>query len=383
MQRLTVAEVADTRSLEALAADWRDLEARARERCFFSSWDWTASWLESFRGERRLVALVAREEDRLVGVLPLLQKKWRAPLSRPRLEFAANEQSPCACILHEGPSAPVIGAVLEHLARTRGRSSLRLPLLPDGAEAHAALREQAAARDLRVFERPGRRSTRIRVGSSWAAYLATRSKHTQREWRRKTKKLHEAGRVETRVVTSRAELPGALQDVLEIEARSWKNETGTSFQREAGVEAFYRRLAERCADRGVLRLALLYLDGRPAAHCLAVVHAGELLALKTSFDRGLAALSPGLALMLTLCEEAFAEGLAAIDLLGHPDRWKTEMANEERLHLDVCVFPRGLLGCEACAFVEERVEPALRRRLPSRVTSLGQRALAGLRAQHP
>jgi CelD/BcsL family acetyltransferase involved in cellulose biosynthesis len=383
MQRLTVAEVADPESLEALAAEWTDLEARARERCFFSSWDWTASWLESFRGERRLVALLAREEDRLVGVLPLLERRWRAPLSRPRLEFAANEQSPCACFPHEGSCATVIGAFLDHLARTRGRSSLRLALLPEGAEAHAALREQAAARDLRVFERPGRRSTRIRVEGSWAGYLATRSKHTQREWRRKTKKLHEAGRVETRVVTSRAELPGALQDVLEIEAHSWKHETGTSFQKEAGVEAFYRRLAERCADRGVLRLALLYLDGRAAAHCLAVVHAGELLALKTSFDRALAGVCPGLALMLTLCETAFGEGLAAIDLLGHPDRWKVEMANEERLHLDVCVFPRGLVGCEACAFVEERVEPVLRDRLPSRVTSLGRRALARLRAHHP
>lgn len=380
--RLSIDEVSDQAALAALTGEWNDLMGRAREGSFFASWEWMAAWLESFQGDRPLAALLARRGSTLVGILPLLVGYRRWAWGRRGLETAMNEQSPSEIFLCEGDPAPALEAFLEHVSRTRGRVALSLPLFPAGSPAVAALREIAARSRFRVFEKPSRCSTRIRIQTSWEGYLATRSKHTQKEWRRKRKRLDEAGRVDTRTVTAREDLPNALADVLEIESHSWKHETGTSFQKEAGVEHFYSRLAELCADRGWLRLSLLYLDGRPAAHCFGVVHGNELLALKTSFSRELASLSPGLALMLCVSEQAFREGLAAVDLLGHPDRWKTEMANEERAHVDLCIFPRGLVEYEAHAFLEGRVEPFLRERLPPRVTRAGQRVLARLRHHH-
>lgn len=378
--RLLVEEVSDREALAALAAQWEDLIGRAREASFFSSWEWMAAWLESFQGERPLAMLLARSGSTLVGILPLLGGYRRWAWGRSGLEAAMNEQSPNGSLLYDGDPAPVLKAFLDHLSRTRGPAALNLPLFPAGSPAVTALRGIAAASRFKVFERPSRCSTRILVQTSWDGYLATRSKHTQKEWRRKRRRLDQAGRVETRTVTTREELPSALKEVLEIECHSWKHETGTSFQREAGVEHFYSRLAALCADRGWLRLSLLYLDGRPAAHCFGVVHGNEFLALKTSFDRELASLSPGLALMLCVSEQAFRDGLAAVDLLGDPDRWKTEMANEQRPHVDLCVFPRGLVECEACAFLEGRVKPFLRKRLPARVTRAGQRVLARRRS---
>jgi CelD/BcsL family acetyltransferase involved in cellulose biosynthesis len=242
-----------------------------------------------------------------------------------------------------------------------------------------ALGKLESRNPVRVHGTASRCSTRIVVQGSWEDYLATRSKHTQREWRRKRKRLDEAGAVEIRTVRTAEDLPRGLEEVLDIESRSWKHVEGTSFQREAGVEEFYRRLAGRCAARGWLRLSLLYLAGRPTAHCLAVVHGNEMLALKTSFDASLANLSPGLALMLALCEQAFRDGLGAIDLLGHPDRWKLEMATDQRTHVDLCVFPRGLMRCEMCVAYEDKIEPVLREKLPPRIADIGRRALARLR----
>lgn len=378
--QLAVEEVSDRAAVASLAPEWEDLIGRTGRACFFSSREWLDAWLASFRTEQPLALLLARRGSTLVGLLPLLEgtRGWLCGGSG-GLEGPVNEQTPCGSLLCEGDPAPILAAFLGHVRRTRGRVPLHLPLFAaDGAPVQA-LREIAAEGRYRVAEKPSRCSARVLAHGSWSDYLATRSKHAQREWRRKRKRLDEAGRVEIRTVTAAAELPGALQEVIDVESRSWKHGEGTSFQRETGVEDFYRRLAEGCAARGWLRLFLLYLDGRPAAHCFAVVYGGELLALKTSFAAELANLSPGLALMLAVSELAFGEGLAAVDLLGHPDRWKLEMANEQRPHVDLCVFPRAHVRCGACVFLEERVEPILKEKLPPRVAQAGRELLARVR----
>jgi len=377
--RLTVEEVGDRAALDAFAGEWMALDGRATEANFFSTWEWVSSWLDSFHDGRPLAVLFARRAGRLVGVLPLVPGT-RGRLCRVGLQTPANAQTPGGGPVYEGPPAPVLGAFVEHVRRTRGRIGLKLPLLAADSRAVAAVDEVATSHRCGLHRRPSRSSSRIVVRGSWADHVATRSKHVQREWRRKRKRLEEAGRAETRLVTAPADVPAALREILEIESRSWKHEEGTSFQREAGVADFYGRLAVRCAARGWLRLSLLYLDGRPAAHCLAVVHGGELLALKTSFDSQLASLSPGLALVLAVCEQAFAEGLAAIDLLGDPVRWKSELANEERAHVDVCVFPRGTARCEACVLLRERLLPSVRRGLSPRAKRVGRRLVAALRS---
>lgn len=376
---LQVEEIAEAAALVALGGEWGDLASRAERPSFFSTWEWTQAWLESFQGSRRLVLLLVRSGGRLVGVVPLLEGRGRWLRGKPGLELAVNKHSPSAGLLCEGDPLPVLAAALDHLLRTRGRTGIYCPLVLAASPVAAAIRELGRSGRLKVLEKESRCSHRIRIETSWEGYLATRSKHAQKEWRRKRRRLAEAGEVEMRLVASPDALPRALDDVLAIESHSWKHDSGTSFLRESGVESFYSRLAEVCAARGWLRLHLLYLDGRPAAHCYAVVYGNELLALKTSFDQRLAHLSPGLALMLSLCENAFGDGLAAVDLLGHSDRWKTEMANEDHPHVDLCAFARGHLACEVSALVEERIKPALRRRLPRPFRERASRVLARLR----
>jgi CelD/BcsL family acetyltransferase involved in cellulose biosynthesis len=376
---VAVEEVSDRAALDALAGEWASLDDRAADPNFFSTWEWMSSWLDSFHESRPLSVLLARRDGSLVGVLPLVGGTG-GRLCRVGLQTPANAQTPVGGLAYEGSPAPILAAFVEHIRRTRGRVALKLPLLASDCAAVAVSDEVAASHGSGLHRRPSRSSSRIVVRGSWADHVATRSKHVQREWRRKRKRLEDAGRVEARLVTAPADVPAALREILEIESHSWKHEEGTSLQREAGVADFYARLAERCAARGWLRLSLLCLDGRPAAHCLAVAYGGELLALKTSFDSRLASLSPGLALVLAVCEQAFAEGLAAIDLLGDPVRWKREIANEERAYVDVCVFPRGLVRCEACVLLRERLGPALRTSLPPSVKRVGRRLVAPLRS---
>jgi CelD/BcsL family acetyltransferase involved in cellulose biosynthesis len=233
----------------------------------------------------------------------------------------------------------------------------------------------------RLAARAARRSLVIEARSGWEEYLGPRSKHLRSKWRRKKRRLDASGRVTVIGVSSPEELERFLPCVERVEARSWKDGSGSSLAADPACRRFYFELARRAARRGWLRLHLLLLDGQPAAYVLGIAYANELLALKTSYDGFLARFSPGQALMLAVLEASAREGLQAVDLLGFPARWKTEMANGERAHVDLCLFRRGSIDCVSCAFIQRRVKPFARARLPG-IASLANRGLGFLHHRH-
>jgi CelD/BcsL family acetyltransferase involved in cellulose biosynthesis len=372
-----VEEVREPSALARHADEWRALAERASEGGLFLTWEWVAAWLDHFRGERALVVLFVREGTRLVGVLPLLEERVGFLRSGRRLVGAANSQSPRAGLLCEGETEIVVSALIEHLRSTR--RSLRLLLPFHEAESHLAGALPAAARGFGVLTRFSRRSPVVRVGQGWDAYLKTRSKQTRRAWQRKRRHLEQGGRSRYRVVTDPKDAASAMTEVFEIERHSWKEDTGTSFTADPALEPFYLDFAERCAARGWLRLHLLYVNDAPVAHVFAARYRGELLAIKSSYDQRFRDLSPGINLMLTFLEQAFAEGVEAVDLLGEEARWKAEMANESRICEDSFVFTRGLPDGEARLLLETWLKPLLRRYVPW-IFDLKRRLVDGRRA---
>lgn len=362
--RLRVEEVTDTAGLLRVAPEWRALAEAGWPGGFFQSWEWTSSWLEAFQHTRRIECLLVRDGSRLVGVLPLLSQPLGLLRGRSGLGATANEETPSTGMCCPGEPDPIVRALLDHLLLTRPRLRLTLPRVPKDAPFYSSLCSQAPALGLGVVRREARRSPVVDIQGTWEQYLDTRSKHTRKEWRRKSRRLEEGGSSEVVLVTRPEDLERVLPDLEEIEKRSWKEEAGTSLFADQDHQRFYAELARRCAARGWLRLHLLYVDARPAAHVFGVAYANEFLALKTSYDRERASLSPGVTLMLTTLEGAFRDGRSALNFLGSPSRWKAEMANGEQAHVDVCLFRRGLLDCETCAFVEQQVKPFARRRVP-------------------
>jgi len=361
---LRVDELKGLDELRGYAPEWRGLVAEADTADFFQTWEWTESWLEAFCEPQSLLTLFVRQGPRLVAAVPILEALPRCSAQGRGFSLAANGQSPRSALLHAGALEPVVGAVYSHLRRRAGRPIVfSSPSCAGGSSLFQGLQQAAARNGLGSVARPVRRSPRLAITGTWPDYLKARPSHVRTEWRRKRRRLEAAGKTRFELVTHGG-VEAALGDVFEIERHCWKEEQGTSLNSEPGVGDFYRGLARRCAERGWLRLHLLRLDERPVAYTFAVAYAGELLALKTSYDSRLRSASPGIVLMLSALEQAFAEGMTAVDFLGDAARWKAEMASAATELHDVCLFSRGVLKCEVCRQLEVRVRPFVKGRLP-------------------
>jgi hypothetical protein len=168
-------------------------------------------------------------------------------------------------------------------------------------------------------------------GLSFRDYLAGRPAVLRNTFRRKDSRLARAGTVRMAIVRGGAALGPALGQYEQVYAASWKP--------AEPHPAFIRRLARELAAAGALRLALLYLDGRPIAAQLWIVRCGRAILYKLAHDRGCDALSPGTMLTMRMLERLLDdERVSELDLGAGDDPYKRLWASCRRQRCGLLAF---------------------------------------------
>jgi CelD/BcsL family acetyltransferase involved in cellulose biosynthesis len=357
---MRVEEVREARQLSRFREEWQALVASSPTSDLFQTYEWLTSWLDCFWLDRPIAFLFVRQDERLVGLAPLVRDLDGALGCPGSLALAVNPHARRLDLIHSVEPGRVLDAVLNHLraayprVRLRLRQSLERSTLAD-ALPRAVPRHRMTTTRLAQLASPV-----VRLDGDWQSYLSSRSAHVQKELRRKTRKAERDWKVTWSVVSCLREHPRVMEEVLQIERRSWKEDRGTSFTAEAGLSRFYGDLAARFAAAGWLRIYLLHLNAVPVAHIFGAEYQNEYFALKTSYDGAYRDASPGQLLFQYALRDAFERKLAAFDFLGDESRWKKEMANDTRHHTDLCAFSVFDLHCGWCALRETRLKPLVR-----------------------
>ena len=87
---LEIQEVTDDAAFAALESDWRALHEASDSDSVFLGFDWLRAWWTHLgsRGDQSLFVLVAREDDRVQAILPLMcVRERRRGLVRRTLRF--------------------------------------------------------------------------------------------------------------------------------------------------------------------------------------------------------------------------------------------------------------------------------------------------------
>jgi CelD/BcsL family acetyltransferase involved in cellulose biosynthesis len=88
------------------------------------------------------------------------------------------------------------------------------------------------------------------------------------------------------------------------------------------LRAFHRDVATGFHGEGMLRMALLEVEGAPAASIYAFRIGPTLSCYLTRFDPAMSSMSPGALLLQWLIECAIAAGSKELDFLRHRDPYK-------------------------------------------------------------
>ena len=358
--RLCVREICTRQDLDEYRVPWEELLAAAPDAGLFDTYEWLSTWLEFFWQGRAITFLLVHDKDRPVALLPLVSDEVGEIGCKHTLTLPINSYATRADLIGQAVTSEIVETLCDYLQKAHRPVCLRLSSIETTSKLFLSFKQLAHDQKMGIHESFAKICPIVRVDGDWEGYLASRSKHVRQEIRRKRRKLERAGAIRWRSVTSPDDSREAMQDILHIEQRSWKEANQTSFTAVQGLADFYDVLSLRCAQRGWLRNYILYIDDIPVAHMTGMVYRNEYYALKTSYDEHYRELSPGAVLAAYVLEQGFAEKLRVIYFLGIPSRWKNELANGVREHVNCCVYAQNAYRCHMCSFFHSRMKPAIK-----------------------
>lgn len=306
--------------LDQIEGEWLRLLAEAAEPVPFLHPRWLQTWLDEFQEGRELILLSARQDDRLVGVAPLLRDDGVISL--------AGHYSICDymdVLVPDGHEA-VYRSFLETLAATDWRK-MELRGLREESPTWRLVPALADRMGFQVTSELEAVSPRIELPAAWDDYLATLSKKDRHELRRKMRRLQSEGHVELQTVTSEEETPAALDLILRLMRESRQDKARFMTPQ---MERFFRRMVAALAPAGIIRFYILNLDSLPVAAVLCFDIGGQIYLYNSGYDPSFAHLSVGLISKALCIEDAIKQGRRCVDFLRGHESYKYDLGGRDR-----------------------------------------------------
>ena len=214
-----------------------------------------------------------------------------------------------------------------------------LARIPAGSALIAALRRASSRRGL-LLERPACGAPWIALDESWREPESRLGARRRSDLRRARRIAESFGSLSFEMrAPGLAELPGLLEEAVELESAGWKGRDGSSVARDPLRGGFYLRFAALAALDGCLRLCFLRVGGRAVAVQIAAECAGTLSLLKIGYDERFARCSPGSLLLLESIREAAARQLRSFEFLGIPEPWTRVWTDRLRPFVSLRGYP--------------------------------------------
>jgi CelD/BcsL family acetyltransferase involved in cellulose biosynthesis len=272
--------IEDAGRLEALAPAWRALLANSSSNEPTLSPEWLLTWWEVFGGlaGRRLCVIGFLDGNRLVGLAPLLRRRWRywPGLSFRRLEAlgSGEDEADSVCsdylnvLCEQGREQAVSDAFVQGLDGVHWGEwdELILPMMDGASRFLPALRQTARQAGLIVQVRPVGESPYIPLPASWDEYLRRLPGGDRYYLKRSLRDFERwaAGEARFHRVESANDLEQGKRILHELHHERWRG-TGSGVFRSARFLTFHDRLMSRLLERDALELLWLSVRGEPVA----------------------------------------------------------------------------------------------------------------------
>jgi CelD/BcsL family acetyltransferase involved in cellulose biosynthesis len=321
-----MARILEIQRIEELAQfrrEWGALLDQTAGASFFQSLEWLEIYWRHFGLGQQLRVLVVLEEDRPVGILPLVVRSERSKVGLIRvLTFPLQSWGS-----FYGPIGPTPRRTLtlgmEHIRSTRRDWDI-LELRWQGALGTDPTLAQAAMLEagFQAYPTEWDRTAIVDLDGTWESYWASRKGAWLRRFRHAEHKLAEQG--ELRYMhyrpkglncgdgSPRWDLYDACE---ELANRSWQGSAtdGTTLSHDS-VRQFLRESHEAASAAGAVDLNLLYLGDSPVAFVYGYHYRGYVYGLRRGFDSDLSREGAGNVLLGYTLRDCFKHGDRVYDL---------------------------------------------------------------------
>ena len=326
-----------------LAPEWNRLHAEAALASVFNSWIWQFQWWQAYGGSQPLRLLVAREGERVAGILPLYVQRARVlgvPVRVARFVGTGGDTAPddLGPMVARGEEVAAAAALARAALRLRGIDAWRFSDLAPGSPFPAALRAAAGELGRSSAAGPAVRIALVELPATWEAFLQSLGRDRRWQLRRARRRVAERHRARFFVWEDAARLDAAIDRLAQLHRLRWAQAGGTHAFRSGEYLQFHRGVMHALHARRSLRLYCLEIDDAIRAMLYCFRFRNRIYLMQSGFDPALARLGVGKVLLGYALQHAIEEGNEAWDFLRGEHRYKEELATSHRETTGLDVF---------------------------------------------
>jgi len=315
----------------------------------FASFIWYRNWWRYYSSGATLLLFTMWHSDRLVGIAPLMQKKFAFHgLSAKTIGFIQNDQS-----LHNDfiVKPEFRNIFLKNLLKSLFEQSVSWDILyfrnmSSRSENYNCLVDilQTDGRCWHIKPTPFDTPYLVPSGS-WSNYFAGRSRRTRKTLKNIRNRVRKSGEISVKNIKTPEEFLSYKEEIFEVARHSWAERIGGSLG-STDNRSFYESLALESAAKGWLSVWVLYLNGKMIAVEFHLKAFGREHALVGHYHPDFASLSPGTFLEMSILEHVFNEKdrVEVYDFCGAFDEYKKKWTDSYKPHNDIFIFKKQILS---------------------------------------
>jgi CelD/BcsL family acetyltransferase involved in cellulose biosynthesis len=365
---MRITEVNNLNDFASLKDTWNDLLQRSNHTVF-STWEWLFTWWRHFGNNRRLIILLAEEDNKLIGIAPLMYSVHSMfGLRQGKIEFVGTGSAMNTGLIIEDEHI-VNGNDLVNYADfiiEKGREDC-LPLFFDYVQ---NLQEKWSCAELVnipedqiVLSHLSQVSDNIKPMHKCQHSLLPSSKENllrkikykdRKEIRRYLRRIEKYGFKTELVDCSNApSISSGMKDLFEINQKRWNAKGLPGAFSDSRLRSFCLNIADSFSQHGWLGLYCLKFSGKTVASLFGFKYKGKYYAYKTGMDPAYSRFNVGNFLFLKVMEECIKEGLLEFDFMWGEDPYKRQFATCETRNYRAIVYKKRLFGASQHSLYSE------------------------------
>ena len=281
---------------------------------------WMETWWEEFGSGFDLLLLTIHHENQVIGIAPLKVREKTASI------IGSSDVSDFVdFITLSGRERVFFSCLLEYLLN-KGVSCLDIKHVHPESSIYRFFVEEAKKHRSEVSCKQDDVSLELSLPAYWDDYLTFLSGKQRHEVRRKIRRLQEAGSINYHTITGSDEVTRLLNTFFWMfsESREDKERFLTTSR-----ESFFRSMASKMAEQGLLKMGLLELNDKPVSIILYFDYANKICLYNSGFDPKYRHLSVGLLLKIFCIKDSIKKNKATFDFLKGNETYKYRLGARE------------------------------------------------------
>ncbi|MFX0124541.1 MAG: GNAT family N-acetyltransferase [Candidatus Hodarchaeota archaeon] len=328
-----------------MSKTWDEVAGKHASYRPFLSFDWFRLWLEHFLDDHQLLILLLYKHDNLRTIAPLFIKQQRLKGIRVRkVQFIGNVYSPIQTFIFKDidikEREEQIGLILQYFSRISNHWDLiDLQSIPEEDDTIQILSNAIKKSEFKSKESFCFGNWYLDgIEYSSDIYFKNRSRNLRASIKKNYKNAEKFGKLEFKMITSATNIDKYMKIYFEVYAKSWKKP-------ERFGPNFFKDFTNEAAQKGWLRLGIVFLNKLPIAAGFAIVCNGFAYLEKTGYDDRYKELGAGSIWLTEMIKYVIdVDHVAVIDVLRGDEEYKKRWMSKRRERKDIVIFNNNLNG---------------------------------------